>query len=122
MKMILTMLPTVLLVVYSQLVMKWRLTMLAATADKASGEFGRLGSYLLDPYVLSSFGAALVGSIVWMFVVERYPISVAFPIYVGLTVGAVVAAGILMFGEAVTLARLAAIVLILAGVFIGSRS
>ena len=57
-----------------------------------------------------------------MFVVERYAISIAFPMYVGLTILAVAAGGHLLFGEAVNASRLLAISLIVAGVAIGVRS
>lgn len=122
MKLILAMLPTVVLVVYSQVVMKWRVTALLAEAQNASGATGRLGIYLLDPYIVSSYVAALVGSILWLFVVERYPVSIAFPVYVGLTVWSVTIAGIWLLGEDVTILRVVAILLIFAGIFIGSRS
>ena len=122
MKLIMIMLPTVMLVVYSQLVMKWRVTALLAAAHNASGAFGRLGIYLWDPYIVSSYVAALTGSILWLFVVERYPVSIAFPVYIGLTVWLVTIAGIWLFGEDVTMPRFVAVLLIFAGVVIGSRS
>jgi multidrug transporter EmrE-like cation transporter len=122
MKMLFTMLPTVILVVYSQLVMKWRVTALGDATHKSACTSVRLGIYLLDPFVLSSYVAALIGSVLWLFVVERYPISIAFPVYVGLTVGSVACVGPWLFREEVTVPRLVAILLIIAGVIIGSRS
>lgn len=122
MKLLITMLPTVILVVYSQLVTKWRLTALSSEAFSAVGVSGRFGVYLWDPYIASSYVAALAGSILWLLVVERYPVSIAFPVYVGLTVWLVSIAGMCLFGERVTIPRIAAICLISAGVIIGSRS
>jgi multidrug transporter EmrE-like cation transporter len=55
-------------------------------------------------------------------VVERYPVSLAFPLHIGLSVMAVVIGGIYLFGEPITLSRILAVVLILAGIAIGSRS
>jgi multidrug transporter EmrE-like cation transporter len=122
MKLLLAMSPTILLVVYSQLITKWRVQLLGGNAPAEAGRWGRAFAYLSDPYVISAYVAALVGSITWMFVVERYAISVAFPIYIGLTVMFVVVAGMLVFGEDVTPMRVLAIVFILVGVAIGSRS
>lgn len=122
MRLILAILPTMLLVVYGQLVLKWRVNALSGPANPADGAFARLLSYLGDPYILSAYAAALAASITWMFVVESYAVSLAFPLYIGLTVLAVVVGGIYLFGEPVTASRILAVCLILAGIAIGSRS
>jgi multidrug transporter EmrE-like cation transporter len=79
-------------------------------------------TYLSDPYILSAYIAALASSMTWMFVVESYPVSLAFPLHIGLTVMAVVLGGIYLFGEPITAPRILAVALILAGIVIGSRS
>ena len=122
MRIILAILPTMLLVVYGQLIIKWRVGALAGTAQLASGSLGRLAVYLADPYILSAYLAALASSLTWMFVVESHPVSLAFPLHIGLTVTAVVAGGIYLFGEPITAPRIIAVGLILAGIVIGSRS
>jgi multidrug transporter EmrE-like cation transporter len=122
MRLILAILPTMLLVVYGQLIIKWRVGALADVASPASGSLGRLASYLTDPYILSAYLAALASSMTWMFVVESYPVSLAFPLHIGLTVMAVVVGGIYLFGEPITAPRIVAVCLILAGIAIGSRS
>jgi multidrug transporter EmrE-like cation transporter len=122
MKMLFAMSPTILLVVYGQLVTKWRIGLLSDAMPGSPDHLARLFIYLKDPYILSSYAAALAGSVAWMFVVERYSISIAFPIYVGITVFAVAIGGCLLFDEPLTSSRLVAILLIVAGVTIGSRS
>jgi multidrug transporter EmrE-like cation transporter len=122
MRLILAILPTMLLVVYGQLVIKWRVSALSGVARPESGSLERLGLYLTDPYILSAYIAALASSMTWMFVVESHPLSLAFPVHIGLTVMAVVVGGIYLFGEPITAPRILAVVLILAGIAIGSRS
>jgi multidrug transporter EmrE-like cation transporter len=122
MRLILFLLPTFLLVVYGQLITKWRLGTLSESMHSANGPLDRLAIYLTDPYILSAYVAALASSITWMFVLENYSISLAFPLHIGLTVMAVVIGGVWLFGEPVTPSRLLAIALIVAGVAIGSRS
>jgi multidrug transporter EmrE-like cation transporter len=122
MRLILAILPTMLLVVYGQLVIKWRVAALSGPANPADGTLGRLLSYLGDPYILSAYVAALVSSITWMFVVESYAVSLAFPLHIGLTVLAVVIGGVYLFGEPITASRIVAVCLILAGIAVGSRS
>ncbi len=65
---------------------------------------------------------ALASSTTWMFVVESHPVSLAFPLHIGLTVMVVVAGGIYLFGEPIKAPRILAVFLILAGIVIGSRS
>jgi multidrug transporter EmrE-like cation transporter len=121
-KLLLAMAPTVLLVVYSQLITKWRVQSVPPDAVPASGALDRLAGYLSDPLILSSYLTALAGSVAWMFVVERYAISLAFPVYIGLTVMFVVIGGAVLFGEELPLSRIIAVLLIVAGVALASRS
>ena len=122
MRLLFVLIPTVALVVYGQLVVKWRVKDLLSVAPVDAGILDRLLSYLLDPFILSSYIAALLASITWMFVVERYPVSLAFPIHIGLTVSVVVISGIFLFGEEMNLKKLIGVALIVAGIVIGSRA
>lgn len=122
MKLLLAMLPTIALVVYSQLVTKWRVGSVALDLPADADRWVRLWSYLTDPWIVSTYAAALGGSVAWMFVVERHDLSVAFPVYVGLTVATVALAGMALFGEAMNWQRALSIALILAGVALGSRA
>lgn len=122
MKLLLAMSPTIFLVVYGQLITKWRVGAIAEGLPDGAGHWHRLFSYLMDPFILSAYVAALGGSIAWMFVVERFDLSLAFPIYVGLTIASVALVGVILFGEALSWRRVFSISLILAGVVIGSRA
>lgn len=122
MKLLLLMAPTVLLVVYSQLMTTWRVRTLAAAATEGAGRLERLLTYLCDPFILSAYAAALAGAVAWMFVVERYSISIAFPVYIGITVALVTGAGTVLFGEHLSAAQITGIVLICAGVAIANHA
>lgn len=122
MRLLLAISPTVLLLVYGQLVMKWRIQSLFANGEESVGRVSRLMIYFADPFILSAYLAALAGSVAWMFVVERYAISIAFPLYIGLTVVMVAIGGMVLFGEPVTASRALSIALIVIGVAIGSRA
>ena len=122
MKLLLAMYPTIFLMVYGQLITKWKVQSLFEPAAGTSGAASRLLLYLSDPYILSAYLAAFVGSMAWMFVVERNAISIAFPLYIGLTVVMVAIGGVVLFGEPMTASRVVSIVLILTGVAIGSRA
>lgn len=122
MKMLLAISPTILFIVYGQLIIKWRVESLLATGDVAAGRLSRLSVYLTDPYIISAYLAALAGSVAWMFVVERYAVSLAFPLYIGLTIVMVAIGGAALFDEPMTATRAISILLILAGVAVGSRA
>lgn len=122
MKLLLVLLPTVALVVYGQLVTKWRVAYLFDPLQNTSGRVDRLFVYLKDPYILSAYVAALAASVTWMFVIERHSLSLAFPLYIGVTVLSVVVGGVFLFGEEMTTLRIIAVLLIVIGVALGSQS
>lgn len=121
MKLLLTIFPVVLLVAYSQLIVKWRFNKFGITTDHGQSLFGQLVSILSDPFILSGYVAALLGSFIWLIVVSRLPLAIAFPIYIGLTFALVVTGSVLILGEPMTTMKLVGITLILAGIVIGIR-
>ena len=121
MSLIFGILPVAILVAYSQLIVKWRLTALGYRGD-ADGLWEKILSYLgllQDPIILSSFVAALLGSFAWIFVVARFPLVLAFPVYQGLTFAIVLVSSWLMLGEQLSSIKILAIILILVGVGLG---
>ena len=114
--------PTILFVVYGQLITKWRVEALMADMAGASDRAARLFIYMKDPFIISAYLASFLGSLAWMFVAEKYDISIAFPIYIGLTVLLVSFGGVLIFKDVFTAQRLIAISLIMLGVIVGSRA
>ena len=122
MKLILSLLSTVVLMVYSQLITKWRIAYLLDVLQHVPGRLDRLFIYLNDTYILSCYLASLAASVAWMFVVEQNSISLVFPIYIGLTVLSVVCGGILFFGEEMNTMRTLSVLFIVIGVALASQS
>ena len=121
MRLLLAMSPTILLVVYAQLITKWRIVVLTSQMLDAPDRLARLFVYLKDPLIVTSYFAALGGSVAWVFVVEKYDIAMAFPIYVGLTVVAMAILGAVLFGEQLGVNRMIGVALIIAGVALVSQ-
>ncbi|MGG1944403.1 hypothetical protein AB1286_06300 [Trinickia sp. NRRL B-1857] len=111
-------LPVASLVAYSQLMVKWRATSLPI----ATSLTGKLVTMFADPLILSAYAAALAASVAWLLVVTKLPLTIAFPVYIGVTFVMVVLGGHLMLGEPLPFARLAALVLIVAGIALGMSS
>ena len=122
MKLLLAILPTILLTAYSQIVIKWRVTTLAASLGDSADTVTRAGRYLGDPYVLSAFVVSLLSAIAWLYVAERYPVSVAFPTYVGVLFAIVTVISALLLKETISTQQLSGLALIAIGVLLVSRA
>lgn len=114
--------PTVLCVVFGQLVTKWRVGLLKPGLETSVTMADRLFVYLKDPWILAAYSASFMASVAWMFVIEAQDVSIAFPLYIGMIVCLVGLGGTVFFGEAMTPLRLLATVLIVLGVVVGSRA
>lgn len=122
MKLLISIIPAVLLIVYSQLITKWRATALSTIVNDTYNLFDRIQIYIKDPYIITSYLAALLASVMWIFVVEKYDVSIAFPLYVGLSVLFVSLGGFVFFSETFSLIKTFSISLIILGVALGSKS
>lgn len=111
--------PTVLLVVYSQLVIKWRIPSLGALPAHNFDKAIFLLKALFDPYVASSFIAAFLGSLAWLAAISKIPLSVGFPVYYGLTFAFVMLGTAWLLNEQITVLKLIGVGLILLGVIVG---
>lgn len=122
MKILIFVFPIALLVAYSQIVVKWRAPNTEPAELQNVGFLERVLEYLSDPLILSAYGAALLASFVWLYVVTKLPLVVAFPVYIGVTFALVILGGWLFLSESINFMRLVSVLLILAGVIIGVRN
>ena len=100
-----------------------RKTMLAAGAvPAASSQWLQYGlSISLNPWMIAGLACYAVSILVWLAVLAKLEVSVAYPL---LSIGYVIAAvvGFFFLGENVTLARVGGIALICGGLFFIARS
>ena len=122
MKLLVAVLPTILLTSYSQLIIKWRVTTLAAATAQSLSVPGRTFAYLLDPYIISAYVFSLLSSVAWFFVCERHPVSIAFPVYVGVLFSVVTVCSVLLLKETISTQHLVGLALIVVGVIVVSRA
>lgn len=108
--------PVALLVAYSQVMAKWRVEMLRPSLSGNEDVISRLFFYFQDPLLVSCYLFSLLSSIVWISVIERWEISQAFPIYIGLTWLTVMCCAVLLLGEVISTTRLIGVLLIAIGV------
>ena len=117
MKNYLLILPIALLVTYSQLIVKWRSNGMESLVGASFAE--RIAIFLTDPVILSAYAAALLASFAWLYVVTQLPLTVAFPVYIGVTFVMVLFGGWFFLSETISVTKTAAILLILCGVALG---
>lgn len=122
MKIFFGVLPIALLVAYSQIMVKWRTMQSGAVALNDGPFLDRVLQYLSDPLLLSAYVTALAASFLWLMVVAKLPLVVAFPVYIGVTFVLVLIGGWLFLSESMDTTRLLAAGLILLGITLGVRS
>jgi len=117
MKNYLLILPIAFLVTYSQLIMKWR----SNTTDQFESctFLQSIAKLLTDPVVLSAYCAALIASFGWLYVVTKLPLTVAFPVYIGITIVMVSLGGWWFLSETLTATKIVAVMLIMGGIILG---
>jgi multidrug transporter EmrE-like cation transporter len=112
--------PIALLVTVSQLVVKWRTNSIDDARGLTTSQY--LLRFLTDPVILSAYLAALIASFAWLYVVSRLPLTVAFPVYIGVTFAMVLLGGWYFLSESMNTTKFVAILLIFCGIIIGVRA
>jgi drug/metabolite transporter (DMT)-like permease len=82
---------------------------------------GEMAGMLQSPLVLAGLGLYGIGAVLWLFVLARAPLSLAYP-FVGLGFILTMLAGALYLGENVTPMRIAGTLLIAFGCVMVARS
>lgn len=121
MNVVLSLLPTVILTVYGQVVTKWRVGVISESLQGASF-VNRLLVYVFDPFIVSAYVFTFGASLAWMLVVERFSLSLIYPLYIGMTIIIVTGLGVVLFREPLSVSKLVAIALIISGIVIGTRT
>lgn len=91
---------------------------ISARAQSVDGEFV---AFLQSPSILFGLGLYGIGAMLWLFVLARAPLSLAYP-FVGLGFILTMLAGIALLGESVGPARLIGTLLIALGCVLVARS
>lgn len=119
MKNFLLILPLAFLVSYSQIIVKWRSD--TAAHKNILSSAGNFLKYLTDPIIISAYASALLAAFAWLYVVTKLPVSVAFPIYIGVTFCFVLLGSWFFLDESMSASKLFAMTLILSGIGLGIR-
>lgn len=108
---------TLLLTVYGQIILKWRVIGYGQMPEHLKGKMIFLLKLFLDPYIISGFVAALVASVFWMAAMTKLELSKAYPA-MSLAPPLVFFLSIYILGESYSHGKLIGLILIGLGVFI----
>ena len=111
---------TVLLSVYGQLIIKWQTGKAGAFPTETGDRIRYLADFLTTPWVISSLLAAVLAAFAWIAALSHLELSRAYP-FVSASFVLVLVLSALVFGEALTVAKVAGALLIVAGLVIGSQ-
>jgi drug/metabolite transporter (DMT)-like permease len=93
----------------------------AAASARASGIAGEVGGLFQSPMVFLGLGLYGIGALLWLFVLGRAPLSLAYP-FVGMGFIFTMLAGSLCLGETLSVGRVGGTLLIAVGCVLVARS
>jgi multidrug transporter EmrE-like cation transporter len=111
---------TVLLTVYCQLIVKWRVGQAGAPPLDLVQKLIFLTRLLFDPWMLTVMLAALLAGLSWFAVMTKYQLSYAYP-FMSLAFVLVLLLSAFLFHEAVTVPKVVGLAVVIMGLIIASR-
>lgn len=108
------------LTVLGQLLFKRQVDLLGEIPSDWAGRFSLATRFLLNPWVIAAFASAFLASLTWAAVLTQFELSFAYP-FTSLSFVLILIASAVFFGESITAAKVAGIVLIALGILVGSR-
>lgn len=114
---------TIVLSVYSQMIMKWRITGRFAGLKIPEGIWPKvvtLFTVLFDPFIMTGLIATFASGLCWMATMSKLEIGYAYP-FTSLGFVAVVLLSAALFGESLNAWRVAGVILIAIGVSVASQ-
>jgi multidrug transporter EmrE-like cation transporter len=111
---------TIVLTVYGQFAIKWQVLRSPAVPAELLPRALYVLKLMATPLVLSAFAAAVLASVSWMLAMSRLPLSHAYPM-TALTFVLVVMGSNVMFGEPLNAYKIAGLLLVVAGIIVGSQ-
>lgn len=114
---------TIVLSVYSQLMIKWRVSghFVGLKVPEGLGpKIMTLLSVIFDPFILSGLVATFVSGLCWMATMSKLQISYAYP-FTSIGFALVMILSYFFFGEPMNAWKIAGVILIMAGIAVASQ-
>lgn len=111
---------TVFFTVYSQLIMRWQVTMAGQLPDDGVGKIQFIAALLLNPWVISGIIATFFAGVSWMLAMTRFEVSYAFP-FVSLNYVVVLITSVFLFDESMSSTKIIGTLIIVFGIIVLAR-
>jgi drug/metabolite transporter (DMT)-like permease len=112
---------SIVLTVYCQLILKWRIGSLEHLPESITGKAMTMGCLIFkDPFVASGFIATFLGALFWMIAMTRLSISVAYP-FMSLAFVFVMIGAAIFLGESLSIQKITGTLLIVFGLIVISQ-
>jgi len=111
---------TIFLTVYSQIVIKWQVVAAGAFPAETPERLLFIARLLINPWVISALAAGLLAVVSWMAAMTKLDLSHAYP-FMSLAFVLVLIASAWVFHEPVTAPKIIGLLLIAAGIVVGSQ-
>ena len=112
---------TIILAVYSQLIMRWQVRLAGTLPDDLPGKANFIFSLFINPWVMSGLLATLGSGVAWMLALSRFDITYAYP-WISLNFLLIALFGAYFFEETFSTGKLIGTALVLAGVLLIAKS
>lgn len=112
---------TILLTVYGQLVLKWRIVQYGSLPEPNLEKLLFLWRLIFDPFILSGFVAAFGASLFWMAAMTKLDVSFAYP-FMSAAFVLVLLFSVIFFHEPLTWHKVLGLLFIASGIAISSQS
>lgn len=101
---------TIITATTSNVIIKWVMDSVTLPTS-VSGQYAKVIFLLLNPWIWCSIVLTLISALSWMLVMNKVPLSFAFP-FLSISYGLIIVYGKIFFGEPITLNKLVSIGLI----------
>lgn len=108
---------TIVLTVYSQVVMRWQVSLAGSPPSAPEDKLRFVMSLLINPWILSGIVATFLAGVSWMLAMTKFQISYAYP-YVSLNYILVIIAGALIFNESISFMKIIGSAVVILGIII----
>ena len=111
---------SVLCTVYGQIIVKWQVGKAGALPATLSGKIQFLLNLIFNPWIMSGILAGFFALLCWLAAMTKFELSYAYP-FMSLAFVLVLVLSAVLFHEPLTAAKILGVLLIIAGIVVGSR-
>jgi multidrug transporter EmrE-like cation transporter len=112
---------TIALTTYGQIIVKWQVDKAGAFPESLAGKVEFLLRLMINPWVISVLVGAVIAAMAWMAALTHFELSRVYP-FVALSFVGVLLLSAIVFDESLTVAKVLGVLLIVAGLTVGSQT